>query len=66
MLKAKSDALVLLKADPSRLGKIIRIQRNGKVALVQFEKHSRPTLHNVDGLIVVSSSPQLSLRHSSR
>jgi len=59
----KTGSLVVLKVDPRNRGKVLQVTRNGKLALVKFEKHSRPTLHGVEGLVLISPSTQLPLLH---
>ncbi|HXK58974.1 MAG TPA: hypothetical protein PLP42_03680 [Acidobacteriota bacterium] len=55
------NALVALRSDPTRKGVILRMSRDGRVASVQFENYPRPTTHAVEGLVLISSTPQLEL-----
>lgn len=57
----KVESLVILKSDPSQRGKVLQVRKNGKVVLVKFEQQIRPTLHSVEGLVVISVSSQLPL-----
>jgi len=59
--KWPAKALVALRTDPTRQGVILHISRDGRVASVQFENYPRPTTHSVDGLVLLSSTPQLEL-----
>ncbi|MGH9340447.1 MAG: hypothetical protein ACRD1R_12875 [Acidobacteriota bacterium] len=59
--RLQAQALVALRADPTRRGKVLKISRNRKFAHVQFEGYSRTSLHAVEGLLLLSPSPQLTL-----
>ena len=59
--KLAAKSVVALRADPNRQGVVLKLSRDGRTASVQFDNYPRPTVHGVDGLIFISSSPQLGL-----
>jgi hypothetical protein len=59
--KLTAKALVALRTDPTRQGVILHVSRDGRLASVQFQNYPRPTTHAVEGLVLVSSTPQLEL-----
>jgi hypothetical protein len=59
--KLEANALVALRTDPSRRGVILRVSRDGRTASVQFDNYPRPTIHSVEGLVLVSPTSQLCL-----
>jgi hypothetical protein len=61
MEKLRARALVALKSDPNCQGLVLEVNRSGRTARVQFDNYPRPTLHAVEGLVLVQSTAQKEL-----
>lgn len=59
--RLRTKAIVALKVEPERRGRVVQVLQNGRMALVQFDGYPRATLHDVEGLILVAPNSQLPL-----
>jgi hypothetical protein len=59
--KLRARAHVALKSDPNCLGVVLEVNRSGRTARVQFQNYPRPTMHAVEGLVLVQPTAQKEL-----